>query len=678
MFCWNCGSKIPDKSKFCMNCGAKIEYESGDNSPIEETARPNQMELTAIQEPQPPVQFTIQGIKLEFPSSIQEYTRRRKDFADTIEPFIHQQKEEVSNSLSSLASDNIDKCVEIITAFGIEVSNKLIDTVHQNLMHEKIYTISREQIATLYNNAAQSFAKEYDSFYEKYLEIIGDIEQLKQARELKRAHRSYWQGGGFGLRGALVGAAKAGVLNAGTGLVRGIGDTLTDAGDRNKAYKKKLALLQSKDWSRNFEMALLEDMYQIYDVYATLLADHGKLLIPNLDESLSNTYFKNGKSCTQPEEQIALFVKALQCYPYAGGVYVALGKTIGYTNIEVLSMYDYFLAFHQVRGYVKLLFSIQYFPKAKSISGDSYKDLDKRIALVDQQLSVIADMRNVSKSFAEACDPYEQAFRTTREELVYKRLTSDDGKHFQSIDDLNLYLRERDQYKKYRQETLTRIVPFERQTELLAQAEACNFQNPYTRSDMAQWKTELTNCSKAKNTYSKSFEEYFFLYWRVKNSDKITTELPLSVQTMLTKTPYISIVRFINVQLAKIKPSSIFGPTIEAWFFASDFYIGMAIPTQSEIHILQTQNLAFINVNPEKGTLTFVKKDSTCETIKFLLPDNPNETDMKLDIEFGEWIDAINGALANARKRQNDNLCPVCGQPLFKGAAFCGGCGYKL
>ena len=669
MFCWNCGIKIPDKSKFCMNCGAKIEYESGDNSPIEETARPNQMELTPIQEPQPPVQFTIHGIKLEFPSSIQEYTRRRKDFADTIEPFIHQQKEEVSNSLSSLASDNIDKCIDIITTFGIEVSNKLIDTVHQNLMHEKVYTISREQIATLYSNATQSFAKEYDSFYEQYLEIIGDAEQLKQARELKRAHRSYWQGGGFGIRNALVGAAKAKVLNVGTDLVRGIGDALTDAGDRNKAYKKKLAFLQSKDWSRSFETALLEDMYQMYDIYATLLADHGKLLIPNLEKSLSNTYFKNGKSSTQPEEQIALFVKAVQCYPYAGGAYVALGKIVGYTNIEILSMYDYFLAFHQVRGYVKLLFSIQYFQQAKSISEDSYEDLDKRIALVDQQLSAITDIRHISKSFAEACAPYEQAFRTTREDLVNKRLTSDDGQHFQSIDDLNLYLKERDQYKKYRQETLTRIVPLERQDELLTQAEACHFKNSITCQDLAKWKDELSNCHKAKDTYLRSFEHYFLRSCKGSDPSKVVARLPLEVQKSLANVPYISITQFTTIQVAKIRPGLLSFSEIEAWLFASDFYVGVIIPNRSEAHIIRARDLTQIQL--QQDVLTFYKNDSSREDIKFLFSSESNPN-------LSNWINVVNGMLRFARNRISKNLCPVCGQPLFEGAAFCGGCGYKL
>lgn len=676
MFCWNCGSKIPDKSKFCMSCGAKIEL-SDDAVTVSEKPMYRQ-EMKTEQEQKPPVQFIIQGIKLEFPNSIQEYTKRRKDFANELEPFILSQQETASKSLAALNAENIDNCIDIITTFGVNVSNKMVDTVHQNLLKERIYTVSREQIATLYNNVPQHFAKEFDSFYEKYLEIIGNAEQLKQARELNRAGRSYWQGGGFGIRGALVGAAKAGVLNAGTGLVRGIGDALTDASDRNKAYKNKVALLQSKPWAVRFQNFLLEDMYLMYDIYASLLSEQGKLTLLDFDKSLSQTYLDNGRRSSEQKDQIDLFVRAIQNDPYNRSAYLALGKIIGYDNQELLKTYDYFMASHHIKWYLNIVLPTVFSVKIKSISGASYEELDKKIALEDQQLQMIENLKHISNSFAKACKPYEQASQKERKEFLEQRLTSDDGKHFQNIDDLNLYLRERDQYKKYRQETLTRIVPLEQQDELLSQAEAYHFQNSITCQDLAHWKMDLMNCHKKRDIYSKSFEEYFYLCWKKVDSNEIVARLPLDVQTMLVKVPYISIARFIIAHRARIKPNLRSRPKIDAWLLASDIYIGIVIPEQSETHIIETKNLSFINIDPEKGTLMFIKRDSTSEVIKFLLPDDPDEIDMKLDVELGEWIDKINEALAAARKRKTDNLCPICGQPLFEGAAFCGSCGYKL
>ena len=669
MFCWNCGAKIPDKSKFCMSCGAKIEISNDDRVPTvtEETRLEQKEEVVQVQEP--PVQFMIQGIKLEFPSSIQEYTKRRKEFANKLEPFILDQQKSVAQSLSDLNAGNIDNCIDIITTFGVNVSNKMVDTVHQNLLREKIYTVSREQIATLYNNIPQHFAKEFDFFYEKYLEVIGSEEAMKQARELKRAGRGYWQGGGFGISGALVGAAKAGALNAITGMFRGLIDAFTDASDRNKAYKNKVALLQSKPWAIRFQNLLLEDMYLMYDVYANLLAEQGKLILPNLDISLSQTYLDNGRRSSTQKDQVDLFIRALQSYPYNRSAYLALGKIVGYDNREILKAYDYFMTFHHIKWYLNIVLSSEFSVKIKSISGASYEELDKKIALEDHLLLIVDNLKHISDSFAEACKPYEQNAQNERQEFLNQRLTSDDGIRFQSIEDLNLYLKERDEYSKYRQETLTRIVPFERQNELLTQAETRNFQNPYTRLDMAQWKTELINCSKARETYSKSFEHYFFRSCKGSAPNKVVARFPLEVQKILANVPFISITQFTTIQVAKIRPSWLSFSEIEAWFFASDFYVGVVIPNRSEAHVVRSRDLARIEL--QEDVLTFYFNDSTHESTKLLLPSEGDPT-------LFTWIDTINGMLRFARNRISKNLCPVCGQPLFEGATFCGGCGYKL
>lgn len=667
MFCWNCGSKIPDKSKFCMSCGAKIEL-SNDAVTVSEKPMSSQ-EMKTEQEQKPPVQFSIQGIRLEFPNSIQEYTKRRKDFANELEPYILSQQETASKSLTALNAENIDNCIDIITTFGVNVSNKMVDTVHQNLLKERIYTVSREQIATLYNNVPQHFAKEFDSFYEKYLEIIGNAEQLKQARELNRAGRSYWQGGGFGIRGALVGAAKAGVLNAGTGLVRGIGDALTDASDRNKAYKNKVALLQSKPWAVRFQNFLLEDMYLMYDIYASLLSEQGKLALPDFDKSLSQTYLDNGRRSSEQKDQIGLFVRAIQSDPYNRSAYLALGKAIGYDNQELLKTYDYFMASHHIKWYLNIVLTSVFSVKIKSISGASYEELDKKIALEEQQLLMIENMRHISNPFAEACKPYEQAAQKERQEFVKQRLTSDDGKHFQSIDDLNLYLSERDEYKKYRQETLTHIVSLEQQDKLLTQAEACHFKNPITCKDLARWKAELLNCHKAKDNYSRSFELYFWHRWKGSEPEKVVARLPFEVQTVLADIPYISITKFMTVHNVKILPRMLSFSTIDAWLFASDFYIGVIIPKRSESHIYRSKKLEQMQFRDD--VLSFYKTNSSCETVRFILPSNH-------DPELANWINVVNRTLAAAHKQKANNLCPVCGHPLFKGAAFCGSCGYKL
>ena len=164
MFCWNCGTKIPDKSKFCMSCGAKIEISNDDRVPtVTEEIRSEQKTETA-QSQEPPLQFVIEGTKLEFPASIREYTKRRKEFANQVEPFIRETKEQARAEIEKLNSGNINTCLDIYGAFGGTVSDSLINTVHQKLLHEKIYTISKETIANTFLNSIRRFETEYNFF----------------------------------------------------------------------------------------------------------------------------------------------------------------------------------------------------------------------------------------------------------------------------------------------------------------------------------------------------------------------------------------------------------------------------------------------------------------------------------------------------------------------------------
>lgn len=76
-------------------------------------------------------------------------------------------------------------------------------------------------------------------------EILQNQKMSKEEREQRKASRGRWEGGGFGVGGALKGAATAGVMNATSGLLHSgvnlVGNKISDAranGNRKKAIKK--------------------------------------------------------------------------------------------------------------------------------------------------------------------------------------------------------------------------------------------------------------------------------------------------------------------------------------------------------------------------------------------------------------------------------------------------------
>ncbi len=66
-----------------------------------------------------------------------------------------------------------------------------------------------------------TFEKDFDEIDSKYLSIVLTAQQMDQYRTERRENRSRWQGGGFGLDGAIKGAMSAGTLNIASGALHG-------------------------------------------------------------------------------------------------------------------------------------------------------------------------------------------------------------------------------------------------------------------------------------------------------------------------------------------------------------------------------------------------------------------------------------------------------------------------
>lgn len=81
--------------------------------------------------------------------------------------------------------------------------------------------------------------KDMDIFVDWARTISEQIDKLNTARMAQRASRSRWQGGGFGIKGAVKGAISAGMLNLGTDILRSIGDSYIDKKDAEKIRQLK-------------------------------------------------------------------------------------------------------------------------------------------------------------------------------------------------------------------------------------------------------------------------------------------------------------------------------------------------------------------------------------------------------------------------------------------------------
>ena len=132
-----------------------------------------------------------------------------------------------------IAAEKVDEAVSLCV--DILVENEIYDIDMDVFKDECRDTILLES------------TDEYCELKEKYDAICNSEELRKQQVEYLRAHRSYWQGGGFGLRGAISGAIKAGALNLATEIFRGVKDTVADSISSSKFNKIRAKLVTDEN-----------------------------------------------------------------------------------------------------------------------------------------------------------------------------------------------------------------------------------------------------------------------------------------------------------------------------------------------------------------------------------------------------------------------------------------------
>lgn len=97
----------------------------------------------------------------------------------------------------------------------------VISEAVEKLVDMGFYNVDEDIFLDEYYGEYYDYSDYYNKVNDKYMEIVLTEEQKDEYRKLRRESRGRWQGGGFGIGGAMKGAAKAGALNMATGAMHG-------------------------------------------------------------------------------------------------------------------------------------------------------------------------------------------------------------------------------------------------------------------------------------------------------------------------------------------------------------------------------------------------------------------------------------------------------------------------
>ena len=314
MFCYNCGKELNDDFNLCPYCGADITRYS------DETADKAKEYIV-----EPDVKFELLGRELFFSPRFLEYNTLRKRFfekAESLEEEYIKFYKSRKHTFVGLFDEEIPEVVQKVTSavrFGVDVLMEYgIDDIDDTMLANMVVQSGniKESLGYIYAKAGE---------IQRYAENLGDY------RDIKKASRGHWEGGGFGVTVAVKGAIVAGAFNIGAGAFHGIGDTLTKASDKAKisGMKQELAI------DPRVATCLFDT---VYDFSTKVFYCVEKLLIENdlideydFDEAAANARAKNyiariasQASAENVEKAIDILCDCIQQAPYSTILYVHL------------------------------------------------------------------------------------------------------------------------------------------------------------------------------------------------------------------------------------------------------------------------------------------------------------------------------------------------------------------
>ena len=177
-----------------------------------------------------------------------------------------------------------------------------------------LYDVSQES----YWNRCISFenaASAEQVVEEKYLAILRKNNAEKEYRQMRKDSRGRWQGGGFGLSGALKGAAQAAALNAVSGLGHSAFNAIGNAGSALSESYEKGELYRSTDVQDKLLKGIIADLTAVFREHMTVVNERRPNHIRSaFDRDKSSALFDNAKKL--PEKRMELLRQAFSLCPW--------------------------------------------------------------------------------------------------------------------------------------------------------------------------------------------------------------------------------------------------------------------------------------------------------------------------------------------------------------------------
>ena len=188
-----------------------------------------------------PVQFGGQEREFEGKYFLEDYI-----LYSLIDDIVDETVEDIGN-IKANDPDALEKIARTLVLSNNNMHEEIIEFAKKIGMEEELLGDGRDEYNSIDSDILKFVEEKCDDIMAACKACVAakeEAEYEKQYRELRKQSRGKWVGGGFGLGGAIGGAAQAGLLNAGSGLLHSTVNIFGDIHSDNKAKSKIIEIVK--------------------------------------------------------------------------------------------------------------------------------------------------------------------------------------------------------------------------------------------------------------------------------------------------------------------------------------------------------------------------------------------------------------------------------------------------